>query len=141
MGLYLELGFFVFLSTPFLGLALAPKIKLVTSILLASVLKFFKEFKNLLDPFTMLRWEAFELSELPELSEQTRQSKARRGKARQGEARSMSHQGSNMRHQGCNMSHKRSNITHQGSNMRHQSSNQEVLKAISVFVGRFWTEI
>lgn len=30
MGLYLELGFFVFLSTPFLGLALAPKIKLVT---------------------------------------------------------------------------------------------------------------
>ena len=30
MGLYLELGFFVFLSTPFLGLALAAKIKLVT---------------------------------------------------------------------------------------------------------------
>ncbi len=60
MGLYLELGFFVFLSTPFLGLALAPKIKLVTSILLASVLKFFKEFKNLLDPFTTLRWDAFE---------------------------------------------------------------------------------
>ena len=59
-------------------------------------------------------------SQLPELSEQTRQSKAMRGKARQGEARSMSHQ---------------------GSNMRHQSSNQEALKAISMFVGRFWTEI
>jgi hypothetical protein len=62
-------------------------------------------------------------------------------KARQDEARNMSHQGSNMRHQGCNMSHQRSNITHEGSNMRHQSSNQEVLKAISVFVGRFWMEI
>jgi len=61
-----------------------------------------------------------QLPELPELSEQTRQSKARRGKARQGEARNMSHQ---------------------GSNMRHQSSNQEALKAISMFVGRFWTEI
>ena len=116
------------------------------SILLASVLKFLKEFKNLLDPFTTLRWDAFELSELPEPSEQTRQSKARQGearqgKARQGEARNMSHQGSNMRHQGCNVSHQRSNITHQGSNMRHQSSNQEVLKAISMLVGRFWTEI
>ena len=32
-------------------------------------------------------------------------------RARQGEARNMSHQGSNMRHQGCNMSHQRSNIT------------------------------
>ena len=63
---------------------------------------------------------SYKLPELPELSEQTRQSKARRGKARQGEARNMSHQ---------------------GSNMRHQSSNQEALKAISMFVGRFWTEI
>ena len=90
------------------------------SILLASVLKFLKEFKNLLDPFTTLRCDAFELSELPEPSEQTRQSKARQGKARQGEARNMSHQ---------------------GSNMRHQSSNQEVLKAISMLVGRLWTEI
>ena len=30
MGLYLELGFFVFLSTPFLAFDLAPKIRLVT---------------------------------------------------------------------------------------------------------------
>jgi hypothetical protein len=48
MGLYLELGFSGCLLTPFWGIDLAPKVKLVTSILLASVMKFFKEFKNLL---------------------------------------------------------------------------------------------